>query len=132
MGILRYQSNTKPSCLPSDVTLPHGRRLVVSLDPVLLPGHNWLPKKWHHQVSEPSSKIDRVAGPRVAAWSQLAAKEMAPPSFGAFKQDLQALAQNMPKVTDLTMNQVAGRALVLVEIPLWFYFGEIIGRGSLV
>ena len=77
-------------------------------------------------------KFGRLVQPRAAAWAKLAAAEMKPPSIAGFKQDLGQLVKNMQNVGDMTMNQLAGRALVLVEIPLWFVVGEMIGRGSIV
>ena len=71
--------------------------------------------------------------PRVAQTLTLARSELTPPSLKGFKADLNKMAMpELGKVSEMTMNEVGGRLLVLGELFLWFNVGVVLGKGTIV
>merc|ERR1712189_4681 len=88
-------------------------------------------KRWVHNVT----RIYRTVRPTVMQNLALARSELAPPGVSGLVADLKAV--NLEAVKSLnplnmTFNQAGGKALVLLEIYLWFKVGEVLGRGSFV
>lgn len=79
------------------------------------------------------SKFRRVLTPRFQRFGALASVEMAVPSRAELITSIEKLKNaDINKIADMTVNEIAARGLVLTEIAMWFYVGEIIGRGSLI
>jgi hypothetical protein len=59
---------------------------------------------------------------------------MAVPSRAEFMSSINSV--NLKNVSEtvgnMSMNEIAARGLVVAEIAMWFYVGEIIGRCSLI
>merc|ERR1712080_717598 len=82
-------------------------------------------------------KLGRIYKPRFDRWLNLARVEMAPPSIGEVAGAIRKLkdvdvAKMRGRIADTTFNDIGARGLLLVEISLLFYIGEVIGRRSLV
>ncbi|EDQ92782.1 uncharacterized protein MONBRDRAFT_30748 [Monosiga brevicollis MX1] len=78
-----------------------------------------------------------AAKPVVSRFAALASKELAPPSpaqWPQIKKGLTGLAKDAQslKFMNLTVKEAASGALVGVEVAMWFFFGEIIGKGSII
>merc|ERR1712188_140454 len=83
------------------------------------------------------AKFGRVVKPRFDKFTSLARVEMAAPSRAEFMAEMSKLKEadiaGMPsRFANITLNEIGARGLVVLEVALWFYVGEIIGRGSIV
>merc|ERR1712042_318059 len=79
------------------------------------------------------TRIARMVQPRIAQNLSLARSELTPPSYQGLKADLNTL--RMPvraDITGATMNELAGKALVVAEVYLWFNLGVVLGKGRVI
>ena len=84
------------------------------------------------------AKLTRVTKPKVQNFVKNASVEMAPPSPGEFMNKVNVLKNDLlsgrsaARASDLTVNQMAAKGLVVAEVALIFYLGEMIGRQSII
>merc|ERR1712168_1224751 len=84
------------------------------------------------------AKIARVTRPKVQNFAKNASVEMAPPSPGEFMGELNVLKNDIlsgksaARTSNMTVNEVTAKGLVLVEVALIFYLGEMLGRKSII
>merc|ERR1711992_422374 len=82
------------------------------------------------RLSRLYAKTSRLVLPRAQQFAVNAFHELKPPSPSALVGALKQL--KFPNVADMTVNQVAARGLVLVELGIFFTIGEYIGKSSAV
>merc|ERR1712019_36772 len=84
------------------------------------------------------AKFGRVTRPKVQNFAKNASVEMVPPSPAEFMGELNVLKNDIlsgksaARLSNLTVNEVAAKGLVLAEVAFWFYLGEMIGRKSII
>uniref|UniRef100_A0A7M5UXM9 ATP synthase subunit g, mitochondrial n=2 Tax=Clytia hemisphaerica TaxID=252671 RepID=A0A7M5UXM9_9CNID len=85
-----------------------------------------------------AAKLTRVTMPKAQNFAKNASVEMAPPSPGEFMGQLNILKNDIlagksaARASNLTVNEMAAKGFVLVEVGLWFYLGEMLGRKSII
>merc|ERR1712151_1356561 len=85
-----------------------------------------------------AAKLTRVTKPKVQNFAKNASVEMAPPSPGEFMGQLNILKNDIlagksaARTANLTVNELAAKGLVVAEVGLIFYLGEMIGRKSII
>jgi len=83
-------------------------------------------------------RIIANAGPRLAVFRHYAAAELAPPvTPGELVQVGKGLTEAASSLATgrfltNTTKEIAVKSLIGAEILMWFYVGEVIGKGSLI
>merc|ERR1711964_211993 len=78
------------------------------------------------RLSRVYAKTGRLVLPRAQQFAQNAIAELKPPSLGAVLDALKQL--KVPDVSNMTVNQLAARGLVLVGLGRFYSFGEYLGK----
>ena len=78
-------------------------------------------------------KIVAVARPHWNVWvAGHARRELGPPTdWGAVQREARAMFAKAPDALNTPLRRSVQSSLVAVEIAMWFFVGEIIGRKSL-
>ena len=95
-------------------------------------------KTFFYNFADAVAKFTRVAKPKAQNFVKNASVEMAPPSPGEFMGRLNILkndllsGKSVARASELTVNEMAAKGLVVAEVALIFYLGEMIGRKSII
>jgi len=79
-----------------------------------------------------------VTKPKAQNFAKNASVEMAPPAPAEFMGELNILKNDIlagrsaARASNMTVNEIAAKGLVVAEVAFWFYIGEIIGRRSII
>ncbi|XP_065182682.1 ATP synthase subunit g, mitochondrial-like [Sycon ciliatum] len=79
------------------------------------------------------TRLVNFARPHLETFWGHAKRELGPPTdFGAVQREAQALFAKAPTFANTPVRRAAQNTLIAIEIAMWFYVGEVIGKRQLI